>query len=107
MRSHYRAPAVDPTTPGLVRPPPERCGLRLSMTTLFISKCAGAQTCPDDMTNYPLTSCSTNPPRICGALERAAEEPTGATVEPCAPKDLNRWRPSRVLCHNWRRPQKR
>ena len=41
------------------------------------------------MTNYPHI-CSTKPPRICAVLERAAEEPTAATAEACAPKGIDR-----------------
>src|ERR1700687_44070 len=40
-------------------------------------------------------------------MERAAEEPTGAPAEACAPKGTHRWRPSGVPCRTWKRPQKR
>src|SRR6202521_5379708 len=43
------------------------------------------------------TSCSTNPPRNCAVLGRAAEEPTGATSEPAdRPNCTDRWSSSSV-----------
>src|SRR6266566_1181933 len=55
----------------------------------------------------PLHPVQPNPQKICAASERAAEEPTGAIAETGALKGPDRWRASRVLCHNGKQPQKR
>jgi hypothetical protein len=55
----------------------------------------------------PPTSCSTSPPKVCAALERAAEEPTAVTAEAGAPQGTDRWKPSRVPFRTWKPPPKR